>query len=172
MTDLKKRFERRSEILKEETQKILDEIPNVIAGAVRFLNLGAKIDESNMSWEEVALLDDQEYFEGGTVLLVGVVSYEPGEKFTLPNGESVDVDEANADYFRRVIRIGVPYALAMNGTVEDVVEFLFHSATELEEDLSQEQPMQPEQTDFDLSELTDEQRHSLEMFLQAQRSDD
>lgn len=168
MSDLKQMFEDRENAIREETNKILEQIPNVVQGAIEFLGFDPVISNKNLKWEEISLLGEDEYFEDGTIFLVGVVAYEPGETFTLPSGESVEVSEQTAEYFQRIVRIGVPYGLAVSGSKEDILEFLRRSTMELEEDLSEKE----NKTDFDLRELTEEQRRSLAMFTKISEDKD
>ena len=160
---LKELFDERDRVTTELTTKIIDAMPNVLEGARQFIvsHDGAP---GHLSWEGISLFNE----EGGFVLLVGAVSYDPGDEIKLPNGKSVVVSQDTTDYFRRLIRIGIPMNIAETGTVSDVFKFIQESTKfqEFEED-----PMEViENAEFDLEELTEEQRAALNMFNSPMRS--
>ncbi len=161
ITDL---FKQRDALFAKATDNILEAIPHVLDGIVRYLNLRDEIQSGNLSWEEAMLFPSE---DGGEsfIMIVGVISYNPGEKFELPDHRIVEINENTADYFKRLIRIGIPVTMAENGTDEDIFEFL--KKTEDAENAPAPEPMSSDPTDFDLTELTDEQRKALELFEQT-----
>ena len=156
-------FEERDEQFAEITAEIFDRIPNVLEGVYTFLvQANEGYENGTVSWEDVFLLDN-------VLTLIGIVSYKPGTEFVL-EGKPVEVTEANSAYFQRIIRMGIPLNVAEEGTVEDILEFFSNIKVNFEltvnEDGVQEEDLiaTVKEPEFDMSELTDEQRDALFMY--------
>ena len=164
---LKERFRRRDTTFKKATDKILEMMPNVLDGIKDFLRLEEDEGKPDVRWEDVMYFADA---EPPTVMLISVISYPPGSEFVLPTGETVKVTDATVDYFRRLIRFGIPMDVVLNANREEITTFLQKTAEEDEDivsipNLDSEALAANVATDgFDLDELTEEQRRTLELF--------
>lgn len=166
-------FKQREEEYLEKTVQIFESMPNVIEAIIKFLDIEKEHSEGRLVWEEVKLFD--EVGEEGFVIMVGSIKYELGEKYELPTGEVIEVNESNIDYLQRWIRVGIPLNIAVEGSYEDVVEFLEANsesggsidAASLNQQIVSEQQSTLDQykdEEFDLDDLSDEQRESLRIF--------
>lgn len=167
-------FDERDKQFENFTIKILSTMVHVLDGVITFLDLSNEAQNSNLIWEDVILYHDS-VIENDFVVLVGSVTYNIGDKLSLPNGEVIEVTEDNVDYFKRTIRVGVPYQLASEGTSDEVVEYLERAEQEAEkkeenlERFLQEHSsaLSSSSTEFDLDDLTEKQRHSYQLFLRT-----
>lgn len=162
MTELKELFKEREEAVNRLSDQIFDSIPNVIDGCVQFIKeKGA--DEDQLEWEGVHYDEDRD-----VVLLLGNVTYKPGDTVKLPNGEEMVVNDNTAPYFQAMLRLAIPYKIVVEGTIEDVYEFLKSTVEYEEEEHVEVQRGDLESigsaSEFDLDELTEEQKKQLEMF--------
>ncbi len=160
---LKDKFNKRDITFNNATSDILMAIPHVLEGIVQFLELDKEAEEGNLVWEDINRFIESEDDEG-FIIVTGIVIYNPGETFELTNGEIVEITEDNADYFRRVVRTGIPFDVADRGTQEDVVAFLEKAEVEIEIESNEGLEQIVDDQDFDLESLTPEQRQAYEMF--------
>ena len=164
---LKERFRRRDSAFKKSTDKILEMIPNVLDGITDFLRIQEDEGKPDVRWEDIMYFADA---EPPTVMLITVISYPPGSEFMMPNGEVIKVTDVTVDYFRRMIRFGIPMDVVTNASRKEIAEFLKKTAEEDEDivavpNLDSETLAANVATDgFDLDELTEEQRKTLELF--------
>ena len=162
MINLKKMLEDRDVAYQKSTDAVLIEMKTAIKGITVFLRNKDELKNATISWEEVTYFKTPNENNDGFVMLLGVINYPVGERFMLPNGNVVEITEEIADYFRRIIRIGLPLKLAAEGTVEQVVEFM--EAT-MKKDEDANDPTEVETSpEFDLSELSEEQLQTLRLF--------
>ena len=155
-------FEKREDHWQSDTVTILEKMTHVLEGAFQHLEeTGGISPHGTLVWDDVSLL-------GELVLIIGNVVYEPGTKIYTETGEEITVTEENAHHFDNFIRVGVPLELAQNGSVEDVKAFLvdISGENELDEMEGNQQNVHSinDHTDFNLSQLTEEQLEQLEMF--------
>lgn len=164
--ELESLFEYRDKIVREASEQIFSKISHVLGGIDLFLSRTDQAYASgSMSWEDVQYMEDNDI-----IVVFGILSFVPGSKFDL-NGKIIEITEANADAFQRMVRIGVPIGLASTGTEEDVIKFLGgveqrHEALDENNvrNLASEMPALPrkkKQDDFNWGELTDEQKRFL-----------
>ena len=175
MNDLKRLFEEREFNFKRDTTIILKKLLNALKAIVQFLDIHEKALKGDLVWEAISFVAGDEN-EDDYIMMVGVISYVPGEKFTLSTGEQIIVTEDTVDYFRRVVRIGVPYEIAINSTVDEIVKFFETRSVELESDMRDRlieaeledkffnEIFDREEEDFKLDELNDEQRKAFQLF--------
>lgn len=164
MNDLKQLIEARDTEFKSKTKLILKEMIHVLRGTIKVLRLETEAANGNLVWEDVSLVHD-ELEDDDFIMLVGAISYTPGESFTLPNGRDVKVTEDTVEYFRRLIRVGIPLSIAVDGDIDDVVEFLHKSIEEAEEDSGLIiSSLDDDSEEFDLDDLSDTQREALLLF--------
>ncbi len=168
MTELKELFKKRAETFKSFSDQIFNSLPNVIGGCKKFVAFKGA-DQDLLNWEEIKFVEEHDI-----VLLVGYLSYKPGDTVVLPSGESIVVNENTAEYFKAMLHIAIPYKLATSGTVEDVYEFLVDTMDMEENEEDEENVITEEQAkrmlaapveSFDLEELDEEQKEKLKMYM-------
>jgi len=108
------------------------------------------------SWNDV-------FLEEGFVTILGTVSFD--EDIVVETGEGiVNITEDNAEYFARVVRMVLPYELVTNGTREEIMNFLEQlQNTGMGDDYTEIIKSAPE-TEFNITELTEEQQESLSLY--------
>ncbi len=165
-TELKKMFDQRDKDYSDSTTALLDVMNSTIQGVLAFLSLNQETAQGKFTWNNAQLVED-------TVTLVAVVEYPPGSSFVTSEGKTIKVSENNADYFKRIIRLGVPVELAATGTKDDVVKFLQKVKAEADQiddmgnefvDAAVQAANGSPEPEFNVDELTKKQRESLEMF--------
>jgi len=156
MSDIKKLFEQRQEAFNNLSREILEKLPNVLEASRQFV-VDSGSTHARLQWQDISYFEEQDF-----IIILGTLEYSPGETVLLPGGESVTVTEDQAEYFKSVLRLGVPYRLAEHGTTQEIYEFL-KTASEMEEDPTETIESVRDNTEFDLEELTDDQRKALEM---------
>lgn len=166
MAELKELFKRRDETVERLNNGIINAIPNVVDAAQHFVR-EREGTKGNLVWKDISLLESEGY-----VMLIGVLEYEVGEVVLLPNGMEFQLTEDTLEHFKRIIRLGVPYALAAEGSKDKVLEFFEQSAAEAEaealeddfDDILQLPVSDVDNTEFDLDALTEEQKQQLKLF--------
>jgi hypothetical protein len=151
-------FEAREKVEERATKKIFDAMP----GAVEAINELMGLNEiqkagGHLLWDDIDLVGD----EDGLLVIVGVVVFPPGCELTTANGDKVKVTEDTEPYFRRLVRAGLPVSVATQS--KDEVVAYFRKMQEDEEkqlDVAGLDEILQRETEFDLSALTEEQRHA------------
>jgi len=108
-------FTAREKQYQNVTNAILDSVPNFIEGAIISMDLDTN---EIVDWKEATIA------ESGIMSIVGLVSYKIGETLISEMGEATTITEENYNNFVRIIRVGIPIELAVDGTAEEIVEFL------------------------------------------------
>lgn len=147
-------FNERDEFYIKKTREIMLEMHAVLLAINKLVSL--QPNDGVVNWEEISLYND-------VVLMIGVVEYNPGAKLKTFRGDVIDITEQNAKTLQRLIRIGVPVELVAEGDSEKIYHFLADSV-DFDDDITSSLASD---TDFDLEELTEEQRISLEMQLKT-----
>lgn len=163
MAELKEMFTRKEEMYKKMVNIILETMPNVVEGARTYIRL-TEGPAGDITWEDVSYFEHEQL-----IMLIGVIQYHPGDKVELVNGMEIEVTEQTSAYFRRLLRLGISYDLATSGSVDDVVDFLVQSSEQQDEEEPDENLVQVpvsdvDNTEFDLDDLTEEQREQLRLF--------
>lgn len=168
----------------QNTNKILRALGGPMDALYEQLNV-ADIEKQGgtLVWDDVSYVDDG---EEPFVILVGVISYPVGAEVLTENGDIVKLTESTVPYFRRLVRAGIPIAMAKKSKEELLAYFdkkkqerveAEQREKELEEAmaiddgptiqdlLAEQQKQEPEMTfdEFDLTQLTDEQRKAYQM---------
>lgn len=158
MNELKELFKKRDELVTQLGEEIFNSIPNVVDGCKKFVvEKGA--DPELLKWDDVHFLEDNEI-----VLLIGSITYKPGDTVTLPNGEKLEISENTAQYFQAMLRLGIPYNLATTGSVDEIYNFL-KETIEVDDDTEVvNEAVVNDNTGFDMNELTEEQKKAMELF--------
>lgn len=176
-------FNTRDQTYRDETKEIFINIFHVLEGIIVFLGLEDDAKAKRLAWEDVKYVNDDSEEMGGIVIVTGVISNEPGDMAKLANGESIQVTEENMDYFDRVIRVGVPLDIVNAANADQILEFL-EATEDMEVDEDELEALLKErgefkpisegrtgsvENDFDLENLSDDQRNSLQLFLLSKR---
>jgi len=153
------------------TKNILQSMIFVLDGITEFFDLVEDAKKGKISWEHIAMGQDE---ESNTMLaFVLVVSRLPGETISMPNGGFVLVTEETQQLFRRMIRVLIPANIVIQGSKEEIKKFLTKTMEEQTKaqqtaERMQEQSIQAivqqgtgEEQPFDLDALTEEQKTSL-----------
>jgi len=146
----------REQTFQRATEDILKALRNVIDGVVAFLHLKEELAQGKLTWQNVQMQSE-------VVMLIGIIEYPPGAKFTTSQGEEMVVSKENKDYFKRILRIGLPLKLVETGTAEDVVRFMSNADKDAEEitEVVELPAAVAGIAEFNLDDLTDAQKSAL-----------
>jgi len=114
-TEIENLFVHRLKEYQRHTDDILESIPNAVEGIKQTL-VGEQYD--TLQWD-----DTQYSIDEGVLLLIGSVRLQIGENIQLDDGRVVNITEENVETLRRLIRVAIPIDVAVNGSVEEVVEY-------------------------------------------------
>lgn len=159
MEEIKKIFKKRDSAFEKQTLEIFKQINTALVSVTRFLNdIDPTCEAGNLSWEDTNLVDD-------LIVIIGTVQFTPNTTVEI-DGELVSITEDNMDYFNRVIHMSLPYDLVVEGDEDIITEFLYdiHNEEIAKEALAAHEESQGTDLDFDLSKLSDDQMHALELF--------
>ena len=163
MKDIRQLLKQRDNLYRNQTIAAFDSVHEVLEGVEEYLS---SVDPSygfgTFEWEEIAIHE-----QDGLLMLLGFVNYEPNQEF-LMGGELVEITDENVAYFQRVLRINIPIDVALADDKERLIQFLVNLNNAIQEEDQEAPPVklipdgQPETNyDFDLDELTDEQKAAL-----------
>ena len=115
-SEIEKLFLHRLHEYQQNTKTILKTMPNALEAIRQTL-----VDEEygTLQWEDI-----QYSIEDGVIVLIGNVQLAVGDNIQLDDGRVVNVTEENVDTLRRLIRVALPIDMAVNGSVDDVLEYL------------------------------------------------
>lgn len=184
---IKRMFFERAEIFTSQTELILKTMPGVIGAISDLLDDkesfkgGGKFD-----WHEVSLVNADS--EQPLMILVGILRFPVGSEVELQTGEKTIVTADTAQYFLpRIARVAIPLKLA-HSLKEEVLEYLKTTEAEQKSDaedmkktlkevlgitatdenqaptkVAEKQDGIATEEGFDISQLTEQQRHQLAM---------
>ena len=146
-TKLKKMIVKRTNYIEESTANLLDELSEVTGGADLFFKETIPNLDVQIEWSEIELT------EKDFIIIKGVMV---AEQFSAAN----------------VMVISVPIEMAAESTAEEICEYMIKTSGYRDrpesdskpEPLPGPPPVKPGQQDFDLSELSPEQREALYLF--------
>ena len=144
-TKLKKMIVKRTNYIEESTANLLDELSEVTGGADLFFKETIPNLDVQIEWSEIELT------EKDFIIIKGVMV---AEQFSAAN----------------VMVISVPIEMAAESTAEEICEYMIETSGYRERPESDSKPKpvpspaKPRQQDFDLSELSPEQREALYLF--------
>ncbi len=150
MENLKTLYNVRDEIFSDKTYEIFKKIDNTLACLTLYLtDIDEAVAQGVIAWEDTSLIDD-------LVVVIGTVQYDMGDIITIA-GVEIEVTPNNVLEIERVIHMSIPYDLVIEDDKDNIMEFLYtvEAANEFNIDGAPA-------NDFDLSELSDEQRKSLQ----------
>lgn len=177
-------FIERAKSFAENTSKILISMEGAMSGIHEYMGFHTAFAQGAiLEWHEIALTGS---VEDGLIIMVGLLVYPPGSTVELRTGEKVEVSQNTTEYFKRLVRIGLPMKYAA-ASKEEVIAYLKDADQENQKELEAEKEAitesfgKKEETkpaavkkqndtitsgdDFDLTQLTEEQRKNL--FLSA-----
>ncbi len=154
MNNLELLFKQRDRTYQAHTDRILKSLSAVIDGVVQFLHLKEELAQGQLTWQNVQMQQD-------VVMLIGIIEYPPGAKFATSTGEQMVVSRENKEYFKRILRLGLPTDLVEKGDTEDVLKFLSNIETEEKVEMVELPVELAGIQDFNFDELTDAQKKSL-----------
>jgi len=163
VNSIEEMFIKRYNAYRKHTMGIIKSMEHVTKGIELTL-----VDEEyeTLAWEEVQYIPEDQI-----VVLSGNIKLTVGDDIQLDTGKVVTVTEENVDGLRRIVRVGIPVKLALDGSAEDVFEFLKGSETK-NYTLLEDQGVDPADKDDtaiynqDYSaeiDLTDEQYESMKL---------
>ena len=155
MSQLKELFEKRDTEHLKITQVLLKTLQPATDCIMEFIGAHSQQDPSigTFSWDDVLFLNNESNpLVKEIIVFMGSVSYKIGAKLTMPDGSVVEITEETAEYFKRIIRIGIPLDLAEKGDKKKITEFLRDVS------MTESEPEPPSTIDFDLDTLTEAQR--------------
>jgi hypothetical protein len=164
MSDLETLFLERDKFFEEKTQEIFKEIYEALEAVTIFLtDIDDLIAQGNINWEDANMMDD-------LVILIGMVTYEPGDTIKISDDLDVIINEENIDNFQRIVHMSVPLDLVKQKDKDTILSFLYDMNVERtpEEfssvlDETTKIPIKKEE-EFDLSDLDEHQIQSLKYF--------
>lgn len=168
MEDLKTLFKQRDDFVNEKTLELFSRMTNTLACVTTYFSeMDELISQGMISWEETSIIDD-------LVVVVGMVQYEVGDVLTF-EGETNTVTEENVDLFQRVVHMSVPIDLVEENDPDKIMEFLDslgegRDIDEFSESFAAVEIIPQEEHEFDLSELTEEQRRNLKHFTDTSKN--
>ena len=153
-------FTARTTAFEKATSEILQNMQAVQEAIHEYMCID-EIEKRNGSliWEEASLVGTG---KDSLIILIGVVSFPAGSVLDLGDGKSIKVTKDTEPYFRKIIRAGIPLSVAVK-TKKQILKYL--EKTEEEERKDQEETLDKlfqSEVEFDLSQLTDEQRKAYE----------
>jgi len=158
----------RNEIYTAMTKDIfLSVIRTLCDGIIEYMGSIGEIDnKSQVSWEDIVWFPE----EGDFCVVFATVKYQPGSTIMI-NEKMTTLSEEDAQTYQRMIRVGIPTTIAA-GSKEKIIEFLKSQRVRHEqEDFDANPPTDknelPAAAEFDLEQLSDEQRDALALYLKG-----
>ncbi len=154
------------------TQELLKIMLPLRQAIDEFMNFNAMYKRGGvLTWTEIVFVAEKEINES-VVILIGNISYPVGTEIQLKSGAFVKVTEDTEEYFTKMIRIGVPYNIAV-GTKEEAIAYFTRAQQIAEQELEKEldlvqmdaeHPDVSIEPEFDMSKLTPEQVEQLKKY--------
>lgn len=182
-TDVHALFVERAKTFTKDTAKILTNMEGALDGIHEYMGLKSAFEQgAKLEWREITLIENADTKQS-VILMIGVLVYPPGSAVELQTGEKVEVSTNTTDYFTKLVRVGLPLSYA-KASKEQIVAYLkeideqnekvFEAEKQLvaetlggiRNDQAQAPVVKHNDTittgeDFDLTQLTEEQRKNL-----------
>ncbi len=162
MEDLKALFKVRDEHFSKHTTKILMEITNTLECVTTYLvDIDDGVAQSDIVWEDISIMED-------ILVMMGTVDYIIGNTISFGN-EKIVVTAENCESLQQLVHMSVPLVLVQEDDTAKIMRYLETTAVDMGSDLDgfvvplTPQTTTPHTSDFDLSELSEEQRQSLKL---------
>lgn len=183
---LKRMFFVRAERFTNDTMDILKRMPNALQAIVEFIHSKAAFTANGeIEFTDISLLDAGS--EDPVVLMVGTMHFRPGVEVELKNGDKTVVTPDTEEYFKKMVRFGIPLRLVESSPAE-ILKYLKESDEERQEHVEEIKKaveealgIEPDEkvtkqtdtvttdADFDLTQLTEEQRRQLSLLSRTGR---
>ena len=158
--EIKALFKKREDTFETLSKEILDLMPNVLEGCAMFVaDRGGNAE--NLEWDNVAFYEDR-----NVIMLIGSVKHDIGDVVVMPNGMHAEVDAENVEYFKSMLHLGIPFKLVEEASAEDIKNFMDETL-----DTDEHEIEASDDIDFNLDELTEEQKEKLMMYNPPEGSD-
>lgn len=150
-------FEAREKVAHKATDNIFAAMP----GAMEAINEMMGLEEikkigGDIIWDDISLVT--ELVDEPLIVLVGIIVFPPGCELETTDGDKIKVTTDTEPYFRKLVRAGLPASVAALSK-EEVHEYFKKMEQEMEESMKN---LVTEDSDFDLTQLTEEQRAAYE----------
>ena len=157
MEDLKTLYEKRDKRYTKESKKIFKLINTMMECVTNHLSdMDESIFQGNISWEETSLMDDM-------VIIIGMLSYDLGDVIDV-GGIEINVTEDNIHELQQMLHMAVPIKLVEEGDSKKITAYLQTITSQHNVDVDVvELPHSGLDNEFDLSELSEEQRENLRL---------
>lgn len=157
MEDLKPLYKKRDERYNKENQKLLEMIDVTLAATIAYFEkINPTIMDGAISWEDTSLMDDM-------IVIMGMLSYELGKILDI-GGVRIEVTEENLEQLQHMVHMAIPIELVEAADAEKITEYLQSMEAEGEIDIDAIEISAPTpEHEFDLSELSEEQRENLKL---------
>ncbi len=153
MNNLKNLYSKRDEVFADRTYEIFEKIDTTLSCVTVFLtDIDDLVAQGVIAWEDTSLVDD-------FVIVIGTVQYNLDDVLTIGD-KKIKLTLDNLTQFERVVHMSIPYNLVLENDKDNIIEYLYSIGADLDNDFSTMQ-IPVVNTDFDLTELSDEQRQSL-----------
>ncbi len=158
MEKLKSLYDNRDEVFGDKTYEIFETIDNTLSCVTVYLSdIDDIVSQGIIAWEDTSLLDD-------LIIVIGTVQYNIGDVLEL-DGEDIEVTLDNIAQFERVVHMSIPYKLVLENNKDNIMNYLYTNGIDDSIDTFSTMNIPIANTEFDLSELSDDQ---LKSFMQNQ----
>lgn len=144
----------RDAVYAQTTREILESLNSTVLTAAH--NVLDAETSLYVKWISAEIIDS-EY-----LVILGVCTFPEGHVLTSSDGNEITINKENQDYFKRLIRLGIPTKLVEEGDLTKLVKFIHDSADESLPMKYKESKVSP--GDFSFDELTPEQKQQIRLF--------
>lgn len=159
MEDLKPLYKKRDKRYNKENRKLLEMIDVTLASITAYFEkINPTIMQGVISWEDTSLMDDM-------IVVMGMLSYDLGKILNIA-GVRIEVTEENIERLQHMVHMAIPIDLVEAADGEKITEYLQSMESEGEIDVDTVElsaPAAAREHEFDLSELSEEQRENLKL---------
>lgn len=177
--DLRSKFVSRKEEFYKSTKDIFSNIQHILDAIVEYMDVKALYERGGkLEWVDISFID--KHVDDPYCILMGNVWYPVGTEIVLENGSKVKVTKETEEYFRKLLRVGLPLKVLESKDKQIALDYLAKTEAEMieEEDEMRERLHAElerhfgddddeelvEAGDFDMSTLTPEQIEQLKLF--------
>jgi len=117
MNQIQKLLDGRTRQYKRSTEAIFKEIDNVHQATLRMIDTIGENLTSKFSWDDIVLLQED------VILLVGKITYQPGDVIVSENGIPHQVTEDHKGKLEHMINVSLPVSMAATGTADEIYTY-------------------------------------------------
>lgn len=160
MIDLMKLIDARDLVFLNETKSIVKNIPNVVSGILKFLELEDDSASGRIDWFKISKINDPDD-EGDIIELSLSAPCRKGELYILDTGETLQVDSEMVSLYQWVISVKIPYTL-ISSDVDEIYNYLItDDGGAIGVEFTRIPRISTSIVEFDTSELNEDQLESL-----------